>query len=185
MRPRTRILVVAMPFLAAAAVAIPMRELHPLLLYNASGSAPIGFYRIEHRTPEREETAVVLPSATLENLLSSHRLLSPGVPLLKRVIGLGGDRICRSEGVISVNGKSTAETLDRDPEGRSLPTWNGCLTLFAGQFSSSNRIPIRSTAVISGRSANARSSASRTLCGCGIRVNETQDSASPTRQSEE
>ena len=133
-RPCARILVLATLFLAAAAVAIPMRERHPLLLFNASGSAPIGFYRIEHRTPEREETAVVLPSATLENLLSSHRLLPPGVPLLKRVVARGGDRICRSEGVIFVNGKTTAEALDQDAEGRPLPAWNGCLTLFSGQF---------------------------------------------------
>jgi Signal peptidase, peptidase S26 len=92
-RRRTRILVVAMLFLAAAAVAIPISERHPLLLYNASGSAPIGFYRIENRSPERGETAVVRPSATLENLLSTHRLLPLNVPLLKRVIGLGGDHL--------------------------------------------------------------------------------------------
>jgi conjugative transfer signal peptidase TraF len=133
-RPRTRILVVAMLFLAAAAVAIPISERHPLLLYNASGSAPIGLYRIENRSPECGETAVVRPSPTLENLLATHRLLPPGVPLLKRVIGLGGDHICRSEGVIFVNGKAFAETLDRDAEGRSLPAWKGCFTLFPGQF---------------------------------------------------
>ena len=56
------------------------------------------------------------------------------MPLLKRVIGLGGDHICRSEGVIFVNGKALAETLDWDAEGRPLPAWNGCFTLFPGQF---------------------------------------------------
>ena len=134
MRPRARILVVAMLFLAAAALTNPVRDHLPWLLYNASGSAPIGFYRIEHRIPEREETAVVLPSATLENLLSFHRLLPPGVPLLKRVVARGGDRICRTDGVVFVNGKAAAETLDHDAEGRALPAWNGCFTLFPGQF---------------------------------------------------
>ena len=51
--------------------------------------------------------------------------------------------------------------------------------------SSCNRIPIRSTAVISGQSASAKLSASRTLCGRGIQANETRDSASATRRSEE
>jgi conjugative transfer signal peptidase TraF len=128
-RPRTRILVVGMLFLAAAAIAIPISDHLPWLLYNASGSAPIGFYRIENRSPEQGETAVFRPSLTLENLLSTHRLLPPGVPLLKRVVARGGDRICRTD-----NGKAAAETLDHDAEGRSLPAWNGCFTLFPGQF---------------------------------------------------
>jgi conjugative transfer signal peptidase TraF len=123
-----------MLFLAAAAVAIPIRARHPLLLYNASGSAPIGFYRIEYRSPERGETAVVRLSATLENLLTSHRLLPPGIPLLKLVVALGGDRVCRIGGVVFVNNQAAAEALDRDAEGRSLPAWKGCFTLFPGQF---------------------------------------------------
>ena len=89
---------------------------------------------MENRGPERGETVVVRPSPTIENLLSTHRLLPPGVPLLKRVIALGGDRICRSEGVIFVNGETLAETLDRDAEGRLLPEWNQFFTLFPGQF---------------------------------------------------
>ena len=133
-RPRTRILVVAILFLAAAAIAIPISARHPRLLYNASGSASIGFYRIEDRSPQRGETAVVRPSPTIEYLISTHRLLPPGVPLLKRVVARGGDRICRTEGVVFVNGKALAETLDRDAEGRLLPEWNECFTLFPGQF---------------------------------------------------
>jgi conjugative transfer signal peptidase TraF len=129
-----RILVVAILLMAAAAVVMPIREHRPWLLYNASGSAPIGFYRIDYRSPERGETAVIRPSATLEKLLSTHGLLPPGVPLLKRVIALGGDRVCRSEGVVFINGKAIAEALDRDAEDRPLPAWNGCFTLFAGQF---------------------------------------------------
>jgi conjugative transfer signal peptidase TraF len=132
--PRTRILVLAMLFLAAAALTNPVRDHPPWLLYNASGSAPIGFYRIEYRSPERGETVAVRPSATLANLVSAYRLLPSGVPLLKRVVARGGDRICRTEGVVFVNGKAAAETLDHDAEGRSLPAWNGCFTLFPGQF---------------------------------------------------
>ena len=134
MRPRTRILVVAMLFLAAAALTNPVRDHLPWLLYNASGSAPIGFYRIEHRSPKQGETAVVRPSATLENLLTNHGLLPPGVPLLKLVVAIGGDRVCRSDGVVFVNGQAVAEALDRNAEGRSLPAWNECFTLFPGQF---------------------------------------------------
>jgi conjugative transfer signal peptidase TraF len=130
----TRIGVIAILVMAAAAIVISSQNERPWLLYNASGSAPIGFYRIEYRSPHRGETAVIRPSATLEKLLSTHGLLPSGVPLLKQIIALGGDRICRSDGVILINGKAIAEALDHDAEGRPLPAWDGCFTLFAGQF---------------------------------------------------
>jgi conjugative transfer signal peptidase TraF len=129
-----RIFVIAILVMAAAAIVISSQNERPWLLYNASGSAPIGFYRIEYRSPHRGETAVIRPSATLEKLLSTHGLLPSGVPLLKQIIALGGDRICRSDGVILINGKAIAEALDHDAEGRPLPAWDGCFTLFAGQF---------------------------------------------------
>jgi conjugative transfer signal peptidase TraF len=56
------------------------------------------------------------------------------VPLLKQVAAVGGDRVCRSGGVVFLNGKAVTEALDHDAGGRPLPVWEGCVTLFAGQF---------------------------------------------------
>jgi conjugative transfer signal peptidase TraF len=130
----TRIGVVATLALATAAVILSIRNDRPYLIYNGSGSAPIGFYRIEYRSPERGETVAVRPSATLANLVSAYGVLPAGVPLLKQVAAVGGDRVCRSDGVVFLNGKAVAETLDHDAADRPLPAWEGCLTLFAGQF---------------------------------------------------
>jgi conjugative transfer signal peptidase TraF len=76
----------------------------------------------------------VRPSATLENLLANDGVPPRGVPLLKRVIAVGGGQICRSAGVVYVNGMVAAEALDHDREGRPLPFRQGCARLFEDQF---------------------------------------------------
>jgi len=45
--------------LVATLAAIPPQT--PLIVYNATGSAPLGFYRVENRLPGRGEIAVVQP----------------------------------------------------------------------------------------------------------------------------
>jgi type IV secretory pathway protease TraF len=92
-----------------ATIAVPPR---PWLIYSASGSAHLGFHGVENRTPFRRDMVVVRPSAALENLLASHGLLPRDLPLLKRVIAVGGDQICRSAGVVFVNRMVAAEALD-------------------------------------------------------------------------
>ncbi|WP_407808323.1 S26 family signal peptidase, partial [Staphylococcus aureus] len=52
--------------------------------------------------------------------------LPRGVPLLKRVAGLPGQRVCRSGRTITVDGRAIGDALDRDRRGRELPTWQGC-----------------------------------------------------------
>jgi conjugative transfer signal peptidase TraF len=109
----------------------------PLIVYNASGSAPLGFYYLENRLPDRGETAVVRPPALIELMMVTRQILPPSVPLIKQVAAVGSDEICRSKdsgGVISVNGKVVAETFDKDREGRPLPSWEGCMKLIDGEF---------------------------------------------------
>jgi conjugative transfer signal peptidase TraF len=106
----------------------------PRLIYNASQSAPIGWYRVEFRIPSRGDFVVIRPSQTLQSLLVAHAVLPPGIPLLKRVVAVAGDRICRFGTVVFVNGEAVAEALERDQKGHLLPVWEGCFTLFAGQF---------------------------------------------------
>jgi conjugative transfer signal peptidase TraF len=117
-----------------AAIALPTKSPIPWIVYNASGSAPIGWYRIEHRPPSRGDIVVIRPSETLRSLLAAHAFLPPGIPLLKRVAGIARDRVCRSAGVVFVDGEPIAEALEQDQNGRPLPVWEGCFTLFEGQF---------------------------------------------------
>jgi conjugative transfer signal peptidase TraF len=112
----------------------PPRSHAPWILYNGSGSAPLGWYQIEHRLPRQGDAAVIRPSQTIASLLAAYAVLPPGIPLLKRVAAVGGDRICRSQGVVSINGAASAEALTHDQSGRLLPIWEGCSTLLEGQF---------------------------------------------------
>ncbi|MCA6111812.1 S26 family signal peptidase [Bradyrhizobium cenepequi] len=109
----------------------------PLLIYNASGSAPLGFYYLEQRLPARGELALFRPPPAIELLIAAHKVLAVKVPLLKQIAATGGDEICRAnepEGTLSINGKVVAEVLAKDWEGRPLPVWEGCLRLVEGEF---------------------------------------------------
>ena len=109
----------------------------PLLIYNASGSAPIGFYYVEPRTPTKGELVVFRPPPSIEVLILVHDVLPAPVPLLKQVAAGAGDEVCRAKepiGTISINGKVTAEVLDKDRNGRPLPSWEGCVKLVEGEY---------------------------------------------------
>jgi conjugative transfer signal peptidase TraF len=109
----------------------------PLVVYNASGSAPLGFYYLESRLPRRGELAVIQPPPALELIIVAYGILPPSVPLVKQVTAVFGDEVCRSKGppgTIAVNGKVVAEVLDHDREGRPLPSWDGCIHLVDGEF---------------------------------------------------
>ena len=69
----------------------------PRLIWNASGSTPIGLYAIE-RSPRLEVTDLVAVDAPepLASFLAGRGYLPRGVPLLKRVAGLPGQRVCRA-----------------------------------------------------------------------------------------
>jgi conjugative transfer signal peptidase TraF len=109
----------------------------PLVIYNASGSAPLGFYYLEDRLPARGELAVVKPPPLLELMIVARGILPPSVPLVKQVAAVGGDEVCRSNepaGTIAINGKVVAEVFDHEREGRRLPSWDGCIRLVDGEF---------------------------------------------------
>lgn len=110
----------------------------PLIVYNASGSAPLGFYRVEQRLPRQGEMAVVEPPRAVELMVVERGMLPMNVPLVKKVAAVGGDVVCRGKigevGIVTVNGTTVAEAYERDQQGRPLPSWDGCLHLVAGEF---------------------------------------------------
>lgn len=109
----------------------------PLIIYNGSGSAPLGFYRVENRLPVRGEIAVIQPPPLIELMIVARDILPPSVPLVKQIAAIGGDEVCRSKGpdsAISINGKVVAETFEKDHNGRPLPSWEGCMRLIDGEF---------------------------------------------------
>lgn len=105
------------------------------LVWNASPSVPLGFYTITpaERLEVTDLVAVAAP-AWLARFLAARGYLAEGVPLMKRVAALPGQRVCRRRGEITVDGVAMGWALDRDRLGRDLPTWSGCDVVAEGNL---------------------------------------------------
>lgn len=104
------------------------------LIWNASASAPIGLYSIEpaDRLEVTDLVAVDAPEP-LAHFLAERGYLPPGVPLMKRIAGLPGQRVCRLRSAITVDGIAMGIALERDRRGRDLPVWHGCQRIADGE----------------------------------------------------
>jgi len=102
---------------------------HPLprLIWNASASVPIGLYAIRPAGAlQVTELVVVRPPTPLASFLDERRYLPKGVPMLKRILALPGQTVCRTDRTITVDGTAMGQALDHDRSGRALPVWRGC-----------------------------------------------------------
>lgn len=111
--------------LAVAAAAIIPTSLK--LVWNVSASAPIGLYRIESvGRLDVPDLVAVMPPERLEEFMAERGYIGRDVPILKRVLGLPGQRVCRTGRIITVDGIKMGEALNRDRLYRPLPVWSGC-----------------------------------------------------------
>lgn len=125
-----------------AATAFSVRPHRPWLLWNASASAPIGLYRLHpFGTLRSGELVAVQPPQPLAGFLAERGYLPVGIPLLKHVVAGEGQRICRIQDVILVDGITAAVALRSDRQGRALPSWSGCRTLAANEVFLLNAVP--------------------------------------------
>ncbi len=114
----------------------------PKLLWNATASVPIGIYAVRGALPLHVgELVVVTPPKQLAQFFATRHYLPLGVPLLKHVLALPGQTVCRTGRTITVDGITMGEALERDRFGRSLPDWQGCRTLAPGQVFVMNTVP--------------------------------------------
>lgn len=119
--------------LTVAAAAIVPTSLK--LVWNVSASAPIGLYRIE--PAERldiPDLVAVMPPEPLEDFMVERGYIGRDVPILKHVLGLPGQRVCRIGRTITVDGIAVGEAQDRDRHDRPLPVWSGCHVVAADEL---------------------------------------------------
>ncbi|NTF89558.1 S26 family signal peptidase [Agrobacterium rhizogenes] len=106
-----------------------------LFIWNASASVPIGLYRV---TAERRfsvaDLVAMMPPTPVADFMVQHAYIGRGVPLLKRVAALPGQRVCRIGRAVMVDGRPLGDALDRDRRGRQLPVWQGCRRIANGEL---------------------------------------------------
>lgn len=109
------------------------------VIYNASDSIQVGWYRIEPAGRQAESIPVGgtvlirLPDAVAE-FAAQRGYLPPGVPLLKRVGAVAPQKVCVIDGAVRIDGVPVAAALDTDRLGRPLQAWPGCRRLRPGEL---------------------------------------------------
>lgn len=122
--------------LAAATVGLSSigERLVPRFVLNVSDSVPIGLYRLRPagRLTVTELVAAQPPESTA-TFLADGNYLPRNVPMLKRVLALPGQTVCREHLTITVNGIAMGVARERDSRGRPLPVWQGCRVVADGE----------------------------------------------------
>lgn len=127
-RRRTYLLALA-GFAAALLVWAALAKPQDVFLYNPSPSIPLGFYQRVDRPIFRGAIVTVRAADVAPDYARLRGFTDAGDRFIKRVAGMGGDRVCAEGDVISLNGALIARRRSHDSEQRKLPSWKGCRVL--------------------------------------------------------
>ena len=97
------------------------------LIWNASASAPIGLYLVQP-SDDLDVTDLVAVAAPplIAEFMADRGYLPMGVPMMKRVLALPGQTVCRHGLDIIAYGSTIGHARERDNTGRKMPVWQGC-----------------------------------------------------------
>ena len=125
-----RITTILATFGSAALVLAGSENGAPSYIWNASESVPIGLYRLQpiNRLTVTELVAI-RPPEPLGTFLDLNGFLPIGVPMLKRILALPGQTVCRTGLTVAVDDIEMGQARERDGRGRPLPVWKGCRVL--------------------------------------------------------
>jgi conjugative transfer signal peptidase TraF len=106
----------------------------PRLVWNASESVPMGLYGVQ---PARRlivtDLVVAFPPEPLATFLAEGGYPPHVVPLIKRILALPEQMVCRNDSAITVDGIEVGAARERDRRGRPLPVWQGCRAVRQGE----------------------------------------------------
>ena len=105
------------------------------LIWNASASVPVGLYLIQP-ADDLDVTDLVAVTAPplIAEFLSDRGYLPMGMPMMKRVLALPGQTVCREGLTVMIDAIAMGAARERDGRGRLLPVWQGCHVIVAGEL---------------------------------------------------
>jgi conjugative transfer signal peptidase TraF len=107
----------------------------PLLVFNATASAPIGFYRVLPLRPlQRGDLVLARTPVSVRSLAAERHYVPLKVPLVKRIAAMAGATVCAAGRAIIIDGRYVADRASADRQGRPLPAWTGCRVLAADEI---------------------------------------------------
>jgi conjugative transfer signal peptidase TraF len=110
-------------------------HLAPRLTYNASASAPLGWYLVLPPDRLKVDDYVLLNLPTDARRLAAERgYLPETVPLLKRIGAMPNQFVCVRRRHLWVDGELAATALTHDRRGRELVPWQGCRVLDSNEI---------------------------------------------------
>lgn len=122
-----------------------LKYLGPALLINETPSEPRGIYRVVRHAPRDYQRGmyVIFPvPAELHAVVYGRGWLREGIPLLKELLGMPGDRVCISQTMLRINQRYIGPVFDRDSHGMPLPQHPGCFVIPEGQvFPATGHLP--------------------------------------------
>ena len=132
MKAQSALFAVSIVALTLATITIPVSR---FAVWNVSASVPTGLYLIRgKRSIHVGERVAIEPPPALRRLLAERGYLPVGVPLLKRVAAISGQRVCRFAQGVTIDGKFVGVARSFDRRGRPLPAWFGCRHIAKGEL---------------------------------------------------
>lgn len=132
MRRRCFILAGVVAAATLATITVPVSR---YVVWNATASVPTGLYAIRGKASLHVgERVAIEPPLALRNLLAERRYLPTGVPLLKRIAAVSGQRVCRFAHGVTIDGAYVGAARAHDRLERPLPVWAGCHVLQTGEL---------------------------------------------------
>jgi len=107
----------------------------PVLLYNPSYSAKIGWYKLSTDEPPKLGSEVAAYAPEWARKMADERGYLPyDYPLIKTVWAIEGDEVCYHKSWVSVPKRPDIPVQEQDALGREMPVKLGCVTLKSGEF---------------------------------------------------
>ena len=107
----------------------------PVILYNPSPSAKIGFYKLSQKEPPKIGLQVAAYAPIWARRMADDRGYLPyDYPLIKSVVAVEGDEVCYHKMGVSVPDGSVISVQLRDRQGREMPVKSGCAVLKLGEY---------------------------------------------------